>query len=152
MRKIFALLLVAFVFSMQILFAAPLRNMEVILTQPNGEVIHCYASGDEFYNYLHDAEGFTIVKGADGYYCYATHDEAGKMVASAYRVNSVNPASVGLKPYTLISEQEYNERRQEWTKHIRQPKSSATREMNHGRYNNLVVFIRFAGDTYHSTP
>lgn len=152
MKKIFALLLVAFVFSMQILFAAPLRNMEVILTQPNGEVIHCYASGDEFYNYLHDAEGFTIVKGADGYYCYATHDASGKVVASAYRVNSVNPSSVGLKPYTLISEQEYNERRQEWTKHIRQPKGSATREMNHGRYNNLVVFIRFAGDTYHSTP
>ncbi len=26
------------------------------------------------------------------------------------------------------------------------------RELNHGLYNNLVVFIRFAGDTYHTTP
>ena len=26
------------------------------------------------------------------------------------------------------------------------------KELNHGLYNNLVVFIRFAGDSYHTTP
>lgn len=151
-RMIVLFVLAAMAFLPLCAHAAPLRNMEVRLAQPNGEVIHCYASGDEFYNYLHDAEGFTIVKGADGYYCYAMHDEMGRVVASTYIVNSVNPASVGLKPHTLISEQEYQARRQERMQYCKPPTDSPSRELNHGRYNNLVVFIRFAGDSYHSTP
>ena len=151
MKKL-TLLLAVLLLSLQFLMAAPLKNMEVRLIQPNGEVIHCFASGDEFYNYLHDANGYTIVKGEGGYYCYAMHDNAGKVVPSAYRVNSVDPAAVGLKPYVMISEQEYNERRHVREQYLQQPQQPASREINHGRYNNLVVFIRFAGDTYHDTP
>ena len=132
-------------------FAAPFKNIEIRLTQPDGQVINCYASGDEFYNYLHDANGFTIVRGDDGFYCYATKDARGAVTASAFVVGSVDPATVGLKPNVKISEQEYYARRQEWTKHIQQPEAKNGRELNHGRYNNLVVFIRFAGDTYHTT-
>ena len=142
----------AILLSMQCAVAAPLRNVAVRLTQPNGEVVDCYASGDEFYNYLHDANGFTIVKGEGGYYCYAMYDASGHVVASPYVVNSVAPSSVGLQPRVLISEQEYRERRQVREQYIEQPQRSRSRETNHGRYNNLVVFIRFAGDTYHTTP
>ena len=133
-------------------FAAPLKNIPVRLTQPDGQVIECFASGDEFYNYVHDANGFTFVKDAEGYYCYAMHDSQGEVIASPYRVNSVDPASVGLQPYVKISEKEYQQRRQEREQHIKPIKQPKNRETNHGRYNNLVVFIRFAGDTYHTTP
>ena len=145
---VFALVLGAF----QWAFSAPLKNIPVRLTQPDGEVFECFASGDEFYNYLHDANGFTIVKGEGGYYCYAIHDSQGEVVASAYHVNSVDPAEVGLQPYVKISEKAYQERRQARLQHIKPVKRPANRELNHGRYNNLVVFIRFAGDTYHTTP
>lgn len=133
-------------------FAAPLKNIPVRLTQPDGQVIECFASGDEFYNYVHDANGFTFVKDAEDYYCYAMHDSQGEVIASPYRVNSVDPASVGLQPYVKISEKAYQQRRQEREQHIRPIKQPKNRETNHGRYNNLVVFIRFAGDTYHTTP
>lgn len=153
MRKFFAYFALAvMLFSVQVLMAAPLKNMEVRLLQPNGEVIHCFASGDEFYNYLHDANGFTIVQGDGGFYYYAMHDNAGKVVPSVYKVNSVDPAAVGLQPYVKISEQEYYERRHIREQYLKQPQQPASREINHGRYNNLVVFIRFAGDTYHDTP
>ena len=153
MKKPFLLFVFALVLSaFQWTFAAPLKNIPVRLTQPDGQVIECFASGDEFYNYVHDANGFTIVKGEGGYYCYAMHDSQGKVVASSYRVNSVDPAEVGLQPYVKISEQEYLQRRHEREQHIKPIKRPANRELNHGRYNNLVVFIRFAGDTYHSTP
>ncbi|MCR5014864.1 MAG: T9SS type A sorting domain-containing protein, partial [Bacteroidales bacterium] len=132
--------------------AAPLKNVNVRLTQPDGQVINCFASGDEFYNYLHDAQGFTIVQGEGGYYYYATYDAEGKVVPSAYVVDTVDPATVGLKPNTLISTEEYYARRHEREKHIRQPKAPDNRETNHGLYNNMVVFIRFAGDSYHTTP
>ena len=132
--------------------AAPFKNIEIRLTQPDGKVINCYASGDEYYNYLHDANGFTIVRGDNGYYCYATQDRDGRVVATTYIVDSVDPVSVGLQPFVKISETEYYARRHEWEKHIQSPQMKNGREINHGRYNNLVVFIRFAGDTYHTTP
>ena len=153
MKKLsFIIAIASILLSMQWAMAAPLRNVEVRLTQPNGEVVDCFASGDEFYNYLHDANGFTIVKGARGYYCYAMRDASGRVVASPYVVNSVDPAAVGLQPRVLISEQEYRDRRQARERYIEQPQRLRSRETNHGRYNNLVVFIRFAGDTYHTTP
>ena len=148
-RHLLLLLLLALGFCAM---AAPLKNVKVQLTQPDGQVINCFASGDEFYNYVHDANGFTIVKGDNGYYCYATKDAQGEVVASPYIVGSVDPASVGLQPNTLISPEEYAARRQSFLKHIKQPQAKDGREINHGRYNNLVVFIRFAGATYHTTP
>lgn len=131
--------------------AAPLKNIEVRLTQPDGQVINCFTSGDEFYNYLHDANGFTIVQGENGYYVYATKDARGEVVASSFVVGTVDPATVGLQPYVKISENEYYARRHEWEQYIQKPQMRNGKELNHGEYNNLVVFIRFAGDTYHNT-
>ena len=153
MKKASLLFVLALVLgTFQWTFAAPLKNIPVRLAQPDGQVIECFASGDEFYNYLHDANGFTIVKDEGGYYCYAIHDSLGKVVASSYHVNSVDPSEVGLQPYVKISEKEYQQRRQEREQYIKPIKRPKNRELNHGVYNNLVVFIRFAGDTYHSTP
>ena len=148
-RHLILALLMAMGFS---LWAAPLNNIPTQITQPDGKVIDCFASGDEFYNYLHDANGFTIVKGEGGYFCYATKDDKGKVIASPFIVGSVDPASVGLKPYTKISKEEYYARRQEREQNYRKPQARNGKELNHGLYNNLVVFIRFAGDTYHKTP
>ena len=152
MKKTKLLLILALVLSaFQWAFSASLKNIPVRLTQPDGQVIECFASGDEFYNYVHDANGFTFVKDKDGYYCYAIHDNKGEVVASTYRVNSVDPAMVGLQPFVKISEKAYLQRRHEREQHIQPIKRPADGELNHGRYNNLVVFIRFAGDTYHGT-
>ena len=85
-RHLILTLLLAIGLSM---LAAPLQNVPVQITQPNGQVINCFASGDEFYNYLHDANGFTIVQTENGYYCYATKNANGKVIASSYVVGSV---------------------------------------------------------------
>ena len=145
------LLLIALMAFGMFAMAAPLKNVEVKLTQPDGQVIHCFASGDEFYNYLHDANGFTIVQGENGYYVYAIKDARGEVAASSFVVGTVDPASVGLQPYVKISENEYYTRRHEREQYIRKPQMRNGKELNHGRYNNLVVFIRFAGDTYHNS-
>lgn len=55
--NIICLLLFAIIISIN---AAPLKNVRQTLKQPDGTIINCYASGDEFYHWLHDKEGFTI--------------------------------------------------------------------------------------------
>ena len=75
------------------LLAAPLKNIERVLTQPDGTKLYCFASGDEFYNRLHDAEGFTIVQADNGYFVYADKDTRGKIVATQYIAGKTDPKS-----------------------------------------------------------
>ena len=41
--------------------AAFLKNVPQKLTQPDGTVINIFATGDEYYSWLHDNNNFTIV-------------------------------------------------------------------------------------------
>lgn len=64
--------------------AALLRNVPVKVKQPDGVVLECLASGDEFYNWLHDKEGYTIVRSAaTGFLVYADKLD-GKLVPTAF--------------------------------------------------------------------
>ena len=63
--------------------AEPATNIPMAFTQPDGATLNCFASGDEFYHHLHDANGYYIMQDpASGYYVYATTDAGGKLAAS----------------------------------------------------------------------
>lgn len=124
--------------------AAYLRNVPMTLNQPDGTVLHCFASGDEYFNYLHDSNGYTIMQHPEtGYYVYAEKRD-GKLVATNYVASICDPASKGLEPYALISAEEWMARRQARQMPDKRPKN---RDANHGTLNNLSIFIRFADDS-----
>ncbi|MCQ2307019.1 MAG: M6 family metalloprotease domain-containing protein [Bacteroidales bacterium] len=126
--------------------AAYLENVPMTLTQPDGTKLECFASGDEFYNYLHDAQGFTIIQDhATGFYVYADLQD-GELVPTDLVAGRSNPAD-RLKPYLNISPEKRMERRKAWDvpEHLRKPEVR-NRDTNHGTLNNLVIFIRFADD------
>ncbi|MBR6334323.1 MAG: M6 family metalloprotease domain-containing protein [Bacteroidales bacterium] len=118
-----------------------------ILKQPDGEQVHCFASGDEFYNWLHDAEGYTIIQNTHtGYFVYATL-EKGQLVPTAWLPGHDNPASKGnLRPWLKISEKEYLQRRESMLAPARRPRVR-DENTNKGHMNNIAIFIRFADDT-----
>lgn len=65
-----------------------LTNVPQTIVQPNGEVINCYASGNDYSNYLHDKNGHIIIQNStNGYYSYATYDN-NKLVSSNYIVTN----------------------------------------------------------------
>lgn len=126
--------------------AAYLENVPMTLTQPDGTKLECFASGDECYNYLHDAQGFTIIQDhANGFYVYADLQD-GELVPTDLVAGRSNPA-VRLKPYLNISPEKRMEKRKVWDvpEHLRKPEVR-NRDTNHGTLNNLVIFIRFADD------
>ncbi len=141
--KIFTLIVVIISLSNFKTSAAYLENLPTVVINPDGTEIHCFSSGDEFFNYLHDADGFTIIQDKDGYYYYAVLNN-GELVPSQYRVNEVNPVTVGLHPYALITPEEYQKRVNEFWKDIEDPKGKAPHQ---GTINNIVVYIRFSDDT-----
>ncbi|MCL2168118.1 MAG: M6 family metalloprotease domain-containing protein [Lentimicrobiaceae bacterium] len=133
-----------FCFAISSIYAAPLKEIPMTLLQPNGDTLHCLASGDEFFNYLHDENGFTIIQNHQGYYMYATYD-GDKIVPSQYIAGTVDPVKIGLQPNVLISNKEYQKRRAEWFNFKDIPRLRSP-ERNHGKMNNLVVFIRFSDE------
>ena len=128
------------------LSAAYLSNVPYTLRQPNGDTLQCLISGDEFYHYLHDTDGFTIVKNPEtGYYMYAEKVD-GKVGPSPYIAGKVSPRSVGLVPGVRISAQEWQARREQRNVNADYPGICQRDGHNHGTLNNLVIFIRFADD------
>lgn len=55
--------------------------------EPDGTVASVFASGDQYYNYLHDAKGRLLVPDGEGYLRYA-ESAGGKPVATATRWNA----------------------------------------------------------------
>ncbi len=156
MRKIlcFALLFILFLHFDS--FASYLVNVPQTLTQPDGKIIHCFATGDEFYNWLHDENQFTIIQSNDGYYYYAALNEKGNLIPTTYKVGSIKPETVGLVPGINIS----NERKEEIRMAFYYKSNSYAnlsisknrpKSANNGTLNNIVIFIRFSDDAEFST-
>ena len=146
-RMLSTILLIAFAIGS--VLAAPLKNVPCTLVQPNGQVIHCFVSGDEFFNYYHDADGYTIIMNNEtGYFTYGI-EQNGRVVPSAYIVGQVNPAATAaLTPGARISDEIIMARRIERARQIADnDPAPRTREANHGQMNNIVVFISFLNDT-----
>lgn len=136
------LLIITLLLNVTFVFAAPFYNVEKILTQPDGTELHCFASGDEFYSRLHDKDGFTIVQAENGYFVYASTDNNGNIIATQHIAGKSNPKDLGLTPNIAIPQKEYLKKREA----MKISKKRDLSGLNHGVYNNLVVFIKFKGD------
>lgn len=136
-------------------FAVHVDNMPVVCLQPNGDTLHCYVTGDEYYHRLHDAQGYTIVRNPhSGYYVYAIKRQ-GSLVPSTYIAGRTNPTTLNLQPNLCLSNREIAARIKEWQVPVRytlpvasfSPKNSIFTTTNHGVLNNIVIFIRFSNET-----
>ena len=144
MKKLYTLLFAFFGLFLSV-NAAYLKNVPQKLTQPNGVIIHCFASGDEYHNWLHDSLGYTIIRHPHtGYYVYALQS-GGNIVASEYIVGRSNPTVLPLMPHANISIEKRMERRA--AMEVMEPKKDQkSSNINHGHVNNLVFFIRFSDE------
>jgi M6 family metalloprotease-like protein len=132
--------------------AAVLRNYPVSLAQPNGEKLALYASGDEYYNWLHDKDGYTVIQDrGTGYYVYAKEDNgrlvsSGVAVTTSEAVNQAGALALGLPKGLQVAP----ELRPKPSEIFPQGSPATQKEIlqapHTGTLNNLVVFIRFAGE------
>lgn len=139
MKKLFYLF--TFLLFYSSIFAAPLEYIPVEVTQPDGVVLNIFASGDEFYNWLHDKDNYTIVQDSKtGYYVFALL-ENNKIVPSRFIAGRVNPFYTGILPGVKIPDEEILKIRKEF--YANTPKDLVDAPKT-GIINNLVVFIRFS--------
>lgn len=124
------------------LSAAFLTKLPVSLSQPDGSILECMVSGDEFYNRFHDAQNYTIVRSQDtGYLVYA-EKRNGELHPGKLIPGRDDPTAKGQMPALMISETAYRARRESYQQ-VRQSRTTPTT----GTINNVVVYIRFADQT-----
>ena len=142
------------------------HSMPVKQLQPNGDTLRCFISGDEYYHWLHDADGYTIVKHpSTGYYVYACDNQQAPLAAypnnmlhaSNYVAGVVSAAAQrDLRPHIMPDRMLLQRMRKAWDVPVamqpdpaEHPKTSGA---NHGTINNIVIFVRFNDDTDITTP
>jgi M6 family metalloprotease-like protein len=123
-------------------FAAPLKNQPVVITQPDGTEINVLASGDEVHNWLHDSNNYTIIQnGETGWYTWAVR--SGESISpSQYIVGQSDPAALGLEAGVNLSHSEIVNMYQRYEASHPQPQHE--RVPHFGYINNLVIFIKFS--------
>ena len=131
--------------SFSALFATWFNDVPRTITQPNGEVINCFITGDQYGRRLHDADDFTIILNeVDGFYHYADLDLNGDLTLSDLVVGHGDPAAFGLEPGLAISVEDYERNKNFYHN------AASTRETRDaptsGTISQLNVFIRFADD------
>ncbi len=142
MRTIFFALIVL----LSIGFGAFLDNIPVNLLQPDGSIISCFSSGDEYYVRLHNEDDYTIIQNVDdGFYYYAQLLNS-DVVPSHYRADKSPSETVNLRPGIYISKEDYLQRRN--NKSQERGRDAPTI----GTINNINIFIRFADEAEFGTP
>jgi len=111
-------------------------------TQPDGTILNCFATGDEYYHWLHDAQRYTIVHNPEtGYFVYAAK-QGDVLVSTRLVPGRDDPSTAGLTPGLNISSEKYREL---FSTKFKEPGFKSARSFTTtGNYNNLVVFVRFS--------
>lgn len=116
------------------------------IRQPDGSLISCFVSGDEFYQWYHDTQGYTLLPDANGFYCYAIRSN-GQLKPGKYRAGSVNPADHDIQPWLVVPESDYQSYRTAAGIQAGIPSTAPAS----GIMNNLVIYIRFSDDSEFTT-
>lgn len=131
-----------------LLAAAPLVDTPVTVYQPDGKELNILASGDEFHNWLHDSNDYTIVQDDAGYYVYARQDGE-KVAPTQFVVGRHDPLQRGIQPGINLSERLIREK---YERQANLRDYSNAKSPHIGPFNNLVVFIKFADDPDFGSP
>ncbi len=148
MRKVANLTILIMLMIVSSLVAAPHSFLPIEATQPDGSKINIYASGDEFHNWLHDADNYTIVRDDNGAYVYAMQ-ERGSLVASDLLVGRDSPNVRGIAPGLNLSQDEIKAK---YDRYAQMRDYSNGRSPHEGQFNNLVIFIKFSDSPDFATP
>ena len=154
MKKLFILFCLIF-FAELCAISDPVSFMPYKVILPDGDTLHCYISGDEYYRWIHDENGYTIVKGKDNYFYYATK-ENNQIISSQFKALSIDPGSAGIEKWLKISEEEYLKKRKilktpdkpvlKTNTNNRISQSERSSSLHEGTMNNIVIYIRFADE------
>ncbi len=127
--------------------AAFIKDLPLTLVQPDGRKVSAFVTGDEFHRWVHDRNGYAILKDpSTGEFVYAVRGRGG-VVASRYRVDARSAQALGLEKSLGAEWAAQNPSLRPRLERARVAGAPST-----GTINNLVIFIRFSDDSEFGEP
>lgn len=134
-------IMIVLLLNLAAIYAAPMFNVPIVVTQPNGQQLNCFVSGDEFNHRMHDKNGYTIVQDIKtAYYVYAELKD-NRLVPTGLVFGKDTPSSRS-KNISVPNHFFDNTR-----KNI-----DLSKAPTHGILSNIIVFLKFQGDSDISEP
>jgi len=134
-------------------FSAYFTNFPITIKQPTGETYNVFVSGDEYYNWIHDADGYTIIQHPKtGFYVFAVKSGDG-LIASEIVFGKTNPSIARIEKGLKVSGNIIQKQMAEFIRTVNmappkiENKKADNIKLNTGILNNLVVFIRFSDES-----
>ena len=88
--------------------ARPIKPGRYTFNQPDGSVFTATCIGDEFMKIIKTADGHAIIRGEDGWWCYAIYNPDGSKYSSGYHVGDDTPQNILSQsrdiPYAALSQ------------------------------------------------
>jgi M6 family metalloprotease-like protein len=129
------------------LYGAYQTDVPIELERPNGTAVSAFVTGDEFYHWVHDANGFTIIRDETSGELYYAKYTNGKLTPTNLIPGVDDPAKGGLSPNINIPPEQRSiirdEIEEEDKKEVKENKILSAKT---GLVNNIVVYVRFADD------
>jgi M6 family metalloprotease-like protein len=136
-----------------LLVSSPLHFEPTLRLLPDGKQLQLYISGDEFFNYLHDENGFPVREGDDGYYYYLEQkgdDFFFTDLKAGYDNPAVDPDIKEVTvPSTVAAKRAEYQSKMEGS-YLDRSQASATKSFDN--LNNLVLYIKFSDEASLSKP
>lgn len=145
------ILLVFLICSTLALFASPVRNGRVLLTQPDGSSFYALISGDEFLKIKTTEAGEAIIQGEDGWWCYAKYDVDGNKFSSGCHVGDRSQESAAAQsrniPYHTLTRRALEKRRSAELFHIQHDGRQRSMKAQSDQKNKagLIILAQFSG-------
>ena len=150
MRKKSLISILSFLLLIVLPFAlngAYLKNVPIKLIQPNGVILNAFASGDEFYNWVHDKDGYTIIQDPQtGYYVYAIKRD-GDLVPSYAFPGLNNPQLLNIPKHLKHSVDKRPKPEELFPYGSPANVEEIQNAPRTGTINNIVIFIRFSDES-----
>jgi len=133
-------------------FAAPVNDIPTVITQPDGTEISCLASGDEYFNFIHDENGYIIKQADDGWYEYCLGNDEG-IVTSGVRVGEETPKDALTKDNVYQYASSIIDKTKERYSIPREYSSTSSQKAASdktyftGDFNNIVIFVCFSDES-----
>jgi M6 family metalloprotease-like protein len=155
-RKAFKTLLLIFlmgmVFSAVGAFAAPFQDEPQTMVQPDGSEVSYYATGDEYFRYLHDAQGNVLMIDPDtGYLTYAAVGGSALVPTAEVYGQSFTAVTITAEQIPKAYIEDTVKSAQKLLQSSVRPRTrAASTPLSLGKLNNLVMFVAFSdiGFTY----
>jgi len=132
---------------------AYLENVPGKVVQPNGVKLSIYASGDEFYNWLHDKSGYTIIQHPKtGYYVYAIERDGDLLPSNFiatpyYALNLASIRYLNIPKYLKHSPDKRISPEEQFPEGSPANIDKIVSAPKTGTINNIVIFIRFSDES-----